>query len=73
MIRRTDTTVALGDASVLNVKHEGTIDHFQVIWRDRNVVAIIELEAYAGDAATDDALHLAARQEARTSADLASY
>jgi S1-C subfamily serine protease len=75
---RSDTAVRLGDEAVLNTMHypaspgPGTLDRYQVIWRERNVVALTELVAFTGDAGPDDALHLAAKQEARMSADLAA-
>jgi putative serine protease PepD len=72
-------TPELGDEAVLRIKHESsslgpsTVDRFQVTWRDRNVVAWLELAIRAGDRTADDALHLAALQQARIAADLTAY
>jgi len=65
----------LGDQAVLNTKQlpassgQGILDRFLVIWRDRNVVAIIELVAYTGDAQAGVVLDLGAKQETRIAAD----
>jgi S1-C subfamily serine protease len=69
-----DTAVQLGDQAILNTKRDpapsggGTVDRFQVIWRDRNVVGIAELVAYTGFA-HPNVLDLAGKQEARIAAD----
>src|SRR5262249_30900295 len=69
----------LGDEAVLRIKHDSsslgpaTVDRFQVTWRDRNVVAWLELAVRAGDQTADDALRLAAAQQARIAADLTAY
>jgi hypothetical protein len=69
-----DTTVQLGDQAVLDTRRDpapsggGTVDRFQVIWRDRNVVGIAELVAYTGFA-HPNVLDLAGKQEARIAAD----
>jgi hypothetical protein len=60
----------LGDETLTFVLHESDIDHFEVLWRDRNVVSLLQTDVVAGEANLGNAFQLAAKQQAHIEADL---
>lgn len=63
-------TGRLGDETLTFIWHDGNVDHFEVLWRDRNVVALLDLDVIVGDANLGDAFRLAGEQQAHVEADL---
>ena len=63
-------TGRLGDETLTFIRHDGNTDHLEVLWRDRNVVALLDMDVIVGDANLGDAFQLAGEQQAHIEADL---
>ena len=60
----------LADEMWTGIWHDGNTDHFEIVWRDRNVVAIVQIDAFVGASNLGAAYSLAAQQEQLIDADL---